>query len=81
MLEEFKFYVEYGVNHVLDINAYDHVLFLTVLTVPYLFKDWKRVLLLATTFTIGHTLSLILAAYGVVSVDGRLVENFAWNRC
>ncbi len=74
MLENFWFNVEYGINHVLDINGYDHVLFLIVLTVPYLFKDWKRVLLLVTTFTLGHTLSLILAAYGVVSVNGSLVE-------
>lgn len=74
MLEDFWFNVEYGINHVLDINGYDHVLFLIVLTVPYLFKDWKRVLLLVSTFTLGHTLSLILAAYGVVSVNGQLVE-------
>lgn len=74
MLEDFWFNVEYGINHVLDINAYDHVLFLIVLTVPYLFKDWKRVLLLVSLFTLGHTLSLILAAYNVVSVNGQLVE-------
>ncbi|TPV35947.1 HupE/UreJ family protein [Paucihalobacter ruber] len=74
MLNEFWFNVQYGINHVLDINGYDHVLFLTVLTVPYLFNDWKRVLLLVTTFTIGHTLSLVLAAYGVVKVNASLVE-------
>lgn len=74
MLENFWFNVEYGMNHVLDINAYDHVLFLTVLTIPYLFKDWKRVLLLVTVFTVGHTLSLMLAAYGAVSVSDTLVE-------
>lgn len=74
MLENFWFNVQYGMNHVLDINGYDHVLFLMVLAVPYVFKDWKPVLLLVTTFTLGHTLSLILAAYGIVSVNGALVE-------
>lgn len=74
MLENFWFNVEYGINHVLDINAYDHVLFLIVLTVPYLFKDWKRVLLLVSMFTLGHTLSLVLAAYKVVSVNATVVE-------
>ncbi|MUU79347.1 HupE/UreJ family protein [Winogradskyella endarachnes] len=74
MLENFWFNVEYGMNHVLDINGYDHVLFLMVLSVPYLFKDWKRVLLLVSMFTLGHTLSLVLAAYGIVSVNGKLVE-------
>ncbi len=74
MFEEFWFNVQYGINHVLDINAYDHVLFLIVLAVPYIFKDWKRVLMLVSVFTLGHTLSLILAVYGVVSVNGKLVE-------
>ncbi|MCB4798495.1 HupE/UreJ family protein [Neotamlana laminarinivorans] len=74
MLQNFWFNVEYGINHVLDINAYDHVLFLIVLTVPYLFKDWKRVFLLVSMFTLGHTLSLVLAAYQVVSVNAQIVE-------
>jgi len=74
MLENVWFNIEYGMNHVLDINAYDHVLFLIVLTVPYIFKDWKRVLLLVSTFTLGHTLSLVLAAYNVVRVNGALIE-------
>ena len=73
MLENFWFNVQYGINHVLDINAYDHVLFLIVLTVPYMFKDWKRVLLLVSIFTLGHTLSLVLA-YDAVSVNAAVVE-------
>lgn len=74
MLENFWFNVEYGINHVLDINAYDHVLFLVVLTVSYTFSHWKRVLLLVSMFTLGHTLSLILSAYNVVSVNAAMVE-------
>jgi len=74
MLDEFWFNVQYGINHVLDLNGYDHVLFLIVLAVPYLFKDWKRVLLLVSAFTIGHTASLMLAAYGVVKVNDAFVE-------
>jgi hypothetical protein len=74
MFENIWFNVQYGINHVLDINAYDHVLFLIVLTVPYLFKDWKRVLLLVSMFTLGHTLSLVLAAYNVVRINAQIVE-------
>lgn len=73
-MNDFLFNVKYGLNHVLDINGYDHVLFLMVLAVPYVFKDWKRVLLLVSIFTLGHTLSLVLAAYDVVSINGKLVE-------
>ena len=74
MLENFWFNVEYGINHVLNINAYDHVLFLIALTVPYIFKDWKRVFLLVSVFTLGHTLSLVLAAYDIVRIDGQIIE-------
>jgi len=74
MLDNFWFNVKYGMNHVLDINAYDHVLFLLVLTVPYMFKDWKRVLLLVSMFTLGHTLSLIMASYKIITVNATLVE-------
>ncbi len=74
MLNDFWFNVQYGMNHVLDLNAYDHLLFLIVLTVPYLFNDWKRVLILVTVFTVGHSISLSLSAYDIVNVQAELVE-------
>jgi predicted RND superfamily exporter protein len=73
-MSEFWFNVSYGLNHVLDINGYDHVLFLIVLAVPYVFKDWRPVLILVSLFTLGHTLSLVLAAYDIVKVNATLVE-------
>ena len=73
-MSDFLFNLKYGLNHVLDINGYDHVLFLMVLAVPYVFKDWKRVLVLVSLFTLGHTLSLVLAAYDYVSINGSTVE-------
>jgi len=75
-MNDFWFYTDYGIWHVLDINGYDHVLFLVALTVPYLFKDWKRVLLLISTFTLGHTLSLLLAAYNFIRIEASWVEFF-----
>jgi hypothetical protein len=73
-MSEFWIYFEIGMRHVLDIRAYDHVLFLIALTVPYAFKDWKRVLILISIFTIGHTLALLLSVYGVVTVKPHLIE-------
>lgn len=73
-MSEFLLYFKIGLNHVLDINGYDHVLFLIALTVPYAFKDWKRVLLLVTLFTVGHTLALILSVYEIVIIKASLVE-------
>src|SRR5690606_39972227 len=73
-MSEFWLYFKLGLNHVLDIHAYDHVLFLIALMVPYAFKDWKRVLLLVSLFTVGHTLALMLSVYGVVYINPTLVE-------
>ncbi|MDP5197976.1 HupE/UreJ family protein [Flavobacterium sp. DG2-3] len=73
-MSQFWIYFQIGLKHVLDINAYDHVLFLIALTVPYLFKDWKRIFLLVSLFTIGHTLALILSVYGIITIKVDLVE-------
>ncbi len=73
-MSDFWIYFQIGLRHVLDINAYDHVLFLIALTVPYTFKDWKRVLILVTIFTLGHTVSLILSVYNLVLIDAGLIE-------
>lgn len=74
MASDFLFNVQYGIDHVLDINGYDHVLFLILLTVAYSFESWKQLLVLVTAFTLGHTVALLLAAYGVLNIDDALVE-------
>lgn len=74
LMSEFWIYFQIGLKHVLDIHAYDHVLFLIALTTPYAFKDWKRILLLVTMFTVGHTLALLLSVFGIIAVKASLVE-------
>jgi hypothetical protein len=71
---DFWFYCKLGINHVLDWGAYDHVLFLSALTAPFTFKYWKKVVVLATLFTIAHCLSLIFSAYDIINVDVELIE-------
>ena len=73
-MSEFMIYFEIGLRHVLDINAYDHILFLIALTVPYAFKDWKKVLILVSVFTLGHTLALFLSVFEIVTIKASLVE-------
>lgn len=58
----------------LDILAYDHVLFIVVLTIIYNFNQWKKVVWLITFFTLGHTMSLTLATYDIVHVPVKIVE-------
>ena len=67
-------YLKIGLNHVLDFSAYDHILFLIALAVIFSFDQFKKVLWLITLFTIGHTLTLALSAYGVLKVDVKIVE-------
>lgn len=73
-MDAFFIYLNMGINHVLDIKGYDHVLFLLALISPYAFKDWKRILFLVSIFTVGHTLALVLSVYNVVSVKASLIE-------
>lgn len=73
-MEDFWFYIKLGLNHVLDFSAYDHILFLAALALPFSFKSWKKVLLLATIFTIAHCFSLYLSVYEIVVMDVGLIE-------
>ena len=73
-MDNFILYFKLGLNHVLDILAYYHVLFIIVLTIIYNFNQWRKVVWLITFFTFGHTLSLTLAAYDIVHVPIKIVE-------
>lgn len=73
-MNDFWIYFNIGLKHVLDINAYDHVLFLLALTVPYDAKAWKKILILVSLFTLGHTVSLFLAVFGIVKINPTFVE-------
>ena len=73
-MSEFWIYFQIGLKHVLDIYAYDHVLFLIALAVPFSFSDWKRLVLLVTLFTIGHTMALMLSVFEIVAIKVNVVE-------
>ena len=73
-MSQFWLYFQLGLDHVLDWQAYDHVMFLIVLVASYGFSTWKNVLWLVTLFTLGHTLALFLSVYGIVRVNSDYVE-------
>ena len=73
-MSDFWIYFNIGLKHVLDISAYDHILFLLALTVPYDFKDWKRILLLVSLFTFGHSLALLLSVFNIIILKVNVVE-------
>jgi hypothetical protein len=73
-MNEFIFYCNLGVKHVLDLQAYDHLLFLLVLVLGHSSKQWKQVLWLVTAFTLGHTLTLALVVFKLLTVASEWVE-------
>ncbi|PQJ76618.1 HupE/UreJ family protein [Polaribacter glomeratus] len=73
-MDDFMLYFKMGLHHVLDFSAIDHILFLIVLAVVFSFKQWKKVLWLVTLFTLGHSFSLALAAFGVLEISVDLIE-------
>lgn len=73
-MEEFWFYIKLGFNHVMDAEAYDHILFLCALAIPFTFRGWKKVVVLATIFTIAHCISLGMSAYNMLIMDAQIIE-------
>ena len=73
-MDEFILYGTLGLNHVLDLSAYDHLLFLIVLAVIFKFPQWKKVLWMITFFTLGHSITLGLASYGILNIRLDIVE-------
>lgn len=73
-MEDLVFYIKLGLNHVLDFAAYDHILFLSALALPFAFNSWRKVLVLATIFTLAHCISLYLSVYDIVVMNVGLIE-------
>jgi hypothetical protein len=70
----FKIYLELGYDHILDLNAYDHILFVLTLCAVYALKDWKKIFILVTAFTLGHSLTLALSVLEILKVNPSLIE-------
>src|SRR5688572_3719407 len=73
-MNDFTFYFRYGWEHIISINALDHILFIVALTAIYAPRDWKKVVILVTAFTIGHSLTLALSVYDIVRFNSKWVE-------
>jgi len=74
-MNDFALYFGLGKDHILDyVNGYDHILFVVALGAIYLVRDWKRILILVTAFTIGHSITLALATLQIISVKSNLIE-------
>ena len=70
----FNLYFQLGINHILDFESYDHILFITTLIAVYYLKQWRQILVLVTAFTIGHATTLVLSTLNIINVNPAIVE-------
>lgn len=73
-MQNFGTYFRLGFEHIADWRGYDHILFITSLCLTYLLRDWKKVLILITAFTIGHSITLALSVYNRIIIPSAWIE-------
>jgi hypothetical protein len=73
-MSEFGAYLQLGFEHITDPNGFDHILFIVALCTIFQLKDWKKVLILVTAFTIGHSITLALATLNLFSYRTDIIE-------
>jgi hypothetical protein len=70
----FVTYLKLGFTHIADLSGYDHILFIIALCAIYRIEEWKKVAILVTAFTLGHSLTLALAALDVIPLNQAWIE-------
>lgn len=73
-MDEFFIYLRLGFDHITDPRGYDHILFVVALCSIYTLRQWRRVLILVTAFTIGHSITLALATLQIIHYSTAFVE-------
>lgn len=73
-MSEFLAFAELGLRHIADWRGADHILFLLALAAIYRWRDWRDALWVITSFTIGHSVTLLLAVTGLVTFPVAIVE-------
>ncbi|WP_295671072.1 HupE/UreJ family protein [uncultured Mucilaginibacter sp.] len=73
-MSDFGFYFKMGWEHIISKDALDHQLFILVLACVFSIGDIKRVLVLVTAFTIGHSLTLALSVNDIIRFPGKWTE-------
>jgi len=73
-MEILRFYLDLGFWHVIDWDGLDHLYFIVSLALPFGFKESRKLLLLITIFTLGHTFSLAANFYGNLFLHSYWIE-------
>lgn len=73
-MNEFGLWFVMGMEHILDLSGYDHILFVTLLVFTFPLNEWRKLLLLITAFTLGHSISLALGTTGAITFSQSWIE-------
>lgn len=73
-MNDFGLFFEVGYKHIADLKGIDHILFVMALCLRYQFSDWRKLLILVTAFTIGHSITLALSVFNLVDYSVKWVE-------
>ena len=68
-MSELWIYIELGFKHITDINGFDHMLFILAMIAPFSIREWKPLVKLVTAFTVGHSITLAMAVFGLVNLS------------
>jgi len=74
LLDIFYSYLNLGFHHIVDINGFDHLLFIITLCAIYEITEWKKVVIVITAFTLGHSVTLVLASLKIIFPNRHLIE-------
>ena len=73
-MNTFSTFFASGWHHIVDISAYDHLLFVMTLCAAFKLKQWKQILVIITAFTIGHSITLIISALDYIPDNPKIIE-------
>ncbi len=75
-MKDFRLFFPLGIEHIISLSAIDHILFIAALCLRYQWSDWKKIFILITAFTIGHSLTLALSTLNIINLPASVTEFF-----
>jgi hypothetical protein len=63
-----------GFFHIVSLDSIDHLFFLLALVAIYTIKDWRKLLIMATVFTIAHAIALLITIFNLVTIANNVIE-------
>ena len=73
-MHTFVLFFKQGLSHILDLDGIDHLLFILAITVFFSLSQWRKLALLITAFTIGHSITLVLSVYDIFTLPRDIIE-------